>query len=89
MVKTTLHTDPFDYCFNGYSFDNNGLLRYQGRIYILDRARLMKIVMEEMHSTPYSGHLGVTKMATNLRPLYFWPRLKCVVTTFLAQCLGC
>lgn len=87
MVKTALHTDPSDHRFDGYSFDIEGLLRYQGRMYIPNHVGLRKIVMEEMHSTPYSGHPGVTKMVADMRPLYFWPGLKRDVTVFVAQCL--
>ena len=89
MVKTTLHTDPSDHHFNRYNFDIEGLPRYQGCMYIPSCAGLRKIVMEEMHSTPYSSHPGVTKMVADMGPLYFWPGLKRDVTAFVAQCLEC
>ena len=53
-------------------------------MYIPNCAGLRKIVMEEMHSTPYSSHPGVTEMVADMRPLYFWPGLKRDVTAFVA-----
>ena len=58
-------------------------------MYIPNHAGLRKIVMEEMHSTPYSSHPRVTKMVVDMRPLYFLLGLKHDVTAFVAQCLEC
>ena len=87
MVKEKLHIDTSNHHFDGYSFDTDGILKYQGHMYISSYVGLRKIVIEEMHSTHYSGHPRVTKMVDNMGPLYFWLGLKHNVTTFVDQFL--
>ncbi len=53
-------------------------------MYIPNYTGLRKIVMEEIYSTPYLGHLGVTKMIFDLRAIYFQLGLKCNLIAFVA-----
>ena len=88
-VKSVMNTDASDSRFDDYSLDEDGLLKYQNRIYVPDREGLRRVVLEEMHNTPFSGHPGVNKMMADLRPLYFWLGLKRDVIEYVAQCLEC
>ena len=45
----------------GYKFEEDGLLTYKGRIYIPDVAYLRRVVVDEIHQGPYSGHPGYHK----------------------------
>jgi hypothetical protein len=58
-------------------------------MYILDSRELKKLVLEEVHTTPYLGHPRVSKMITKLKTLYFWPRLKKDVVEYVARYLEC
>ena len=73
-----------DSWFEDYSFDEDGLLRYQNRIVVLDREGLQKVFC-----TPFSRHPGVNKMMADLRPLYFWSGLKWDVIEYVAQFSEC
>lgn len=88
-VKFVMDTDASDSRFDDYSLDEDGLLKYQNRIYVPNREGLRRVVLEEMHNTPFSGHPGINKMIADLRPLYFWPGLKRDVAEYVAQCLEC
>lgn len=58
-------------------------------MYISIQGALRTKVLQEAHNALYSGHLGVTKLMADLKPLYFLPRLKRDVTEFVAKCLEC
>lgn len=88
-VKQALEQDPLDHRFSRYVFESDGILRFQGCMYIPSSAGLRELVLEEFHNPPYSRHPGVTKMVEGLRPLYFWLGLKRDVIAFIARCLEC
>ena len=46
------------------------------RIYIPDVADLRRVVMDEIHQAPYSGHPGYQKTIAIARKQYFWPGMK-------------
>ena len=39
-------------------------------------ADLRRVVMDEIHEAPYSGHPGYHKTIATARKQYFWPRMK-------------
>ena len=45
----------------------------KGRIYIHKVADLRRVVMDEIHEAPYSGHPGYQKTIATARKQYFWP----------------
>ncbi|GJY42792.1 putative reverse transcriptase domain-containing protein [Tanacetum coccineum] len=47
------------------------------------------IIMDEAHKTKYSVHLGVDKMYHDLRDMYWWPRMKRDIATYVSKCLTC
>ena len=62
--------------YEGYKLEEDGLLTYKGRIYIPDVANLRRVVMDEIHQAPYSGHPGYQKTIAIARKQYFWPGMK-------------
>ncbi|XP_060964096.1 uncharacterized protein LOC133033398 [Cannabis sativa] len=46
-------------------------------------------ILEEVHTTPYSLHPGITKMYQDLKPYFWWNRMKKNVVEFVARCLTC
>ena len=57
QVKDKLQQQSLDKRYEGYKLEEDGLLTYKGRIYILNVADLRRVVMDEIHQAPYSGHL--------------------------------
>jgi hypothetical protein len=62
---------------------------YKDRLYIPDAEELKKLILDEMHKKPYSGHPGYQKMITAVRKQYFWPRMKNEIVDYIARCLEC
>ncbi|KAK6139667.1 hypothetical protein DH2020_026585 [Rehmannia glutinosa] len=65
---------------SGVSFNfkicENGVLQFKERLYVPNRDNLREYVLAEAHLTPYSVHLGATKMYRDLKMHYWWPGMK-------------
>ena len=57
-VKNKLQQQSLEKRYEGYKLEEDGLLIYKGRIYIPKVADLRRVVIDEIHQAPYSGHLG-------------------------------
>ena len=55
QVKDKLQQQGLEKKYEGYKLEEDGILNYKGRIYIPDVAGLRRVVMDEIHHTPYSG----------------------------------
>ncbi|GKB67439.1 putative reverse transcriptase domain-containing protein [Tanacetum coccineum] len=47
------------------------------------------IIMDEAHKTRDSVHPGADKMYHDLRDMYWWPRMKRDIATYVSKCLTC
>ena len=56
QVRDKLQQQSLEKKYEGYKLEEDGLLTYKGRIYIPGVADLRRIIMDEIHQTPYSGH---------------------------------
>jgi hypothetical protein len=54
--------------FEGFSMDNDGLLRFKSLIYVPPNDQLRSLILNEAHRVLYMAHPGVTKMKAYLRP---------------------
>ena len=61
LVKDKLQQQSIEKRYEGYRLEKDGLLTFKGRIYILNVADLRRVVMDEIHQTPYSSHPGYRK----------------------------
>ncbi|GJZ58694.1 putative reverse transcriptase domain-containing protein [Tanacetum coccineum] len=67
--------------------------REDGSLYFLDRiwvplvGGVRTIIMNEAHKTGYSVHPGADKMYHDLRDMYWCPRMKRDIATYVSKCL--
>ena len=61
LVKEKLQQQILEKRYEGYKLEEYGLITYKGRIYIPNVADLRRVVTDEIHQNPYSGHLGYRK----------------------------
>ena len=54
-----------------YSLSEKGLLLYKDRLYIPNVPKIKLLILNKIHKTPYSGHLGYQKTITMLRKDFF------------------
>ena len=71
QVKDKLQQQTLEKRYEGYKLEEDGILIYKGRIYIPDVADLRRVVMDEIHQAPYSGHPGYQKKIATSRKNYF------------------
>jgi hypothetical protein len=48
--------------YEGYSLENDGLLRFNRRIYVSPNDKLRSLILSEAHRAMYMAHSGVTNM---------------------------
>ena len=89
-IKDNLQHQSLEKRYEGYNLEEDGLLTYKSRIYIPKVADLRKVVMDEIHQTPYSGHLGYHKTIATSRKKYFWSGMKKdVAEWYILKCIKC
>ena len=76
QVKDKLQQQSLEKRYEGYKWEEDGLLTYKGKIYIPNVADLRRVVMNEIHQALYSNHPGYQKTIAIARKQYFWPGMK-------------
>ena len=89
QIKDKLQQQSLEKKYEGYKLEEDGLLTYKRRMYIPNVAYLRRVVMDEIHQTPYSGHLGYQKMIAMARKQYFWPGMKKDMVEYISRCMNC
>ena len=72
-----------------FEIGGDGILRFQGRLCVLNIARLRERIFNEVHTSRYFVHPGSTKMYHDLKILYWWNNMKHDVADFVSKCLNC
>jgi hypothetical protein len=67
--------------------ENDGLIRYNNRIYVPPNEELRSLILSEAHRTIYMVHPGVMKMKEDLKPLFFWKGMKEDIVSYMERCL--
>nr|GFB24500.1 retrotransposon protein, putative, Ty3-gypsy subclass [Tanacetum cinerariifolium] len=62
---------------------------YGTRLCVLNDATLREALLTEAHSSPFSVHLGSTKMYHDLKQHFWWSGMNRDVATFVSRCLIC
>ena len=88
-LQATAKEEPTESLIKGYSLNKDGFLLFKDRLYVPDVPKVKLLILDEVHKTPYSGHLGYQKTVTMLRKDYFWPNMKSEVAEYIARCLDC
>ena len=68
---------------------NDGILRFQGRICVLDDAEVKRLILEEVHKSLLSLHPGMTKMYQDLKETFWWQGMKKDMALFVSAYLTC
>jgi len=89
QVKDKLQNQRLEKRYEGYKLEEDGILTYKGRIYILDVAYLRRVVMDEIHQAPYSGNPGYHKTITTARKQYFFLGMKRDMAEYISRCMKC
>ena len=89
QVKDKMQQENIEKRYEGYKLEEDGLLTYKNRIYILNVAYLRRMVMDEIHQAPFSGHLGYRKTIATARRQCFWLGMKANMAKYISRCMKC
>ena len=69
--------------------EEDGIITYKGRIYIPDVVDLRRVVMDEIHQAPYSGHPGYQKTIAIAIKQYFGLGMKKDIVEYISKYMKC
>ena len=72
-----------------FSISEDGALRFGSRLSMLNDPLIKKEILEEAHYSPYTIHMGSTKMYHDLHENFWWNNMKREIAHFVEQCLTC
>ncbi|KAI3811207.1 hypothetical protein L1987_20926 [Smallanthus sonchifolius] len=68
---------------------SDGIRYFAERIWGSIFRNLKELIMDEAHKSRYSIHPGSEKMYHDLKVLYWWPKMKSDIATYVSKCLTC
>ncbi|KAK8918385.1 hypothetical protein KSP39_PZI021868 [Platanthera zijinensis] len=68
---------------------SDDVLRFRGRLCILEVPELLDSICREAHESRTSGHPGNNKMYHDLKQIVWWPGMKNYIARFISRCLMC
>jgi hypothetical protein len=87
IIKENLHQKTEKYkCFRQ---DGKGIFWFVSRLVVPKNKDLKKKILDEAHLSKFSMHPGSTKMYHDLKPLYWWTRMKREIARYVSECDTC
>ena len=71
------------------SWEQDGIVYMEKRIYILNNKKLKKMILQENHDSVDMGHPGQQRIMELLKWNYWWPSLKEDVKKYVQDCFKC
>jgi len=68
-----------------FRIDENGILWFKDRLVVQKDRELRNQILSEAHSSKLSIHPGSSKMYQDLKPLFWWTKMKKEITAFVAH----
>ena len=73
----------------GFREDEHDILWFEDRVYVPNDPEINKLILQEAHNSPYSIHLGNTKMYLDLKDIFWWKGMKKDIAEYVAICDVC
>jgi len=72
-----------------FRVDENGILWFKDRLVVPKDHELRNQILSKAHSSKLSIHPGSSKMYQDLKPLFWWTKMKKEIAAFVARCDNC
>jgi hypothetical protein len=69
--------------------DGKGILWFESRLVVPKNKDLKKKILDEAHLSKFSMHPESTKMYHDMKPLYWWTRMKREIAQYVGECDTC
>jgi hypothetical protein len=87
IIKENLNQKVEKYkCFHQ---DSKGILWFEDRLVVPKNRDLKKRISDEAHLSKFTMHPGSTKMYLDMKPLYWWTRIKREIAQYVSECDTC
>jgi hypothetical protein len=87
IIKENLHQKTKKYKY--FRQDGNGILWFGSRLVVPKTKDLKKKILDDAHLSKFSMHPGSTKMYHDLKPSYWWTRMKREIAQYVSECDTC
>jgi hypothetical protein len=87
IIKENLNQKVGKYKF--FRQDSKGILWLDDKLVVPKNTDLKKKILDEAHLSKFSMHSGSTKMYHDLKPLYWWTRMKREIAKYVSECDTC
>jgi hypothetical protein len=87
IIKENLHQKTEKYKCSRQN--GKGILGSEDRLVVPKNKDLKKKILDEAHLSRFSMHPGSTKMYHDLKPLYWWTRMKREIAQYVLECDTC
>ena len=69
--------------------EQHNLLFFQGKVYIPDIQDLRQHMVSTYHDLSTMGHPGALKIFNKVKTLYWWPRIRQWIKSYVKECSKC
>jgi hypothetical protein len=87
IIKENLHQKAVKY--KSFRQDKKGILCFEDRLVVPKNKDLKKKILDEAHLSKFSILPRSTKMYHDLKPLYWWTRMKREIAQYVSECDTC
>lgn len=67
----------------------NGVIRFKNRVWLGGNKLLQQKILQTLHAGAIGGHSGFPVTYRRIKALFYWPKMKAQIKTFVAQCMVC
>ncbi|XP_043725645.1 uncharacterized protein LOC122672217 [Telopea speciosissima] len=98
QIKSAQTIDPYIMKVRGeiqagkqtlFQLTEDEVVMYGTRLYVPNDTELGDLILKEAHHSPYTIHLGCTKMYRDLKEHYWWNNMKREIALYVGKCLTC
>jgi hypothetical protein len=84
-IKETMKMEKIPH----FRIDEQGVLWFDDRLVMPKNRELKNLIMDEAHLSKLSIHPGSSKMYHDLRPRFWWTKMKKEIAAYVARCDTC
>ena len=71
---------------DGQSWEEDGIVCMDGRIYVLNNKKLKKKILQKNHDLADIGYLGQQQIIKLIKRDYWWPEIKNNMKVYIQEC---
>src|SRR5438132_5115169 len=73
----------------GFKQDQDGVVWFKNRLVVPKARELRRQILDEAHQSRFSIHPGSSKMYQDLKPRFWWTRMKWEIAKYVSKCDIC